>query len=243
MHYGFFDGATALKNPGNIGIGFCIYREKTEIAIGAGPSGFGSNNEAEYKALVWLLEKAVEIGIKEMTVLGDSQLIIRQVKGEWNASEKFTGMINKARSMMQKFDYIHIDWIPREKNVRADALSKRGLELKQKSVFIKGGALQESTVSSSVDILTDESEVTNKLHKTNRPDETIAPEVNRKSAPSKTTAPNKTEVRIGKKFAVVISENAVQHLINLKSGRCSCGEQRCKHLTLVGVFDAELKSA
>ena len=209
MHYGFFDGATAGQNPGPIGIGFCIYQDKKEIAIGAGP---------------WLLECAVELGIKEITILGDSQLIIRQVNGVWKASDKFENVLTSINELIKHFDFIAFEWVPRGKNQRADALSKRGLALEDKKIYIKSGAKVDSHTPSPA------CGVSGALSKKQSGDDIDAHQLS-------------TEVRVGKKYAVIIDSGGNQFLIDFRLGRCSCGVQNCEHFGLIGWEDGQLKSA
>lgn len=138
MYYGFFDGATKKTNPGNMGFGFCIYDAlKNEVLVGAGPGGFGTNNLAEYGALELLLTAAIDHGIKEITVFGDSQLVINQITGKWHAGDKLAEALNRTRQLLSYFSQIHFSWIKRDKNTRADMLSKRGLELAETQILNK----------------------------------------------------------------------------------------------------------
>lgn len=137
MYFAFFDGSTERANPGRIGVGFCIYHNKVEVALGAGPEGFGTNNEAEYAALVWLLETAVDLGIKDIHVVGDSQLIINQVVGKWQVGQKFKKVVSRISELKSQFQNICFTWVDRKKNARADALSKRGLQLEEKNFLSK----------------------------------------------------------------------------------------------------------
>lgn len=150
MYSGFFDGG-ATPNPGAIGIGFCIFKDQQEVVCGAGPGGHGTNNEAEYKALIWLLEECVNQGIRDITCYGDSQLIIKQVNKEWRVGkEELKQLSNKARSLLGKLDNVKLVWIPREKNGRADALSKRGAQLHEKK--LKVASTTNKKVSSVVSL-------------------------------------------------------------------------------------------
>lgn len=219
MHFGYFDGATAGSNPGDIGIGFCIYHGRNEVAIGAGPSAFGTNNEAEYLSLVWLLETAVELGIKDLRAFGDSQLIINQVSGKWSASEKFSDAMRQVEALSKQFHSISFEWIPREKNKRADALSKRGLALCERKLHIKSRA---------------------KLEVVQREIKDAA-----KSPAEKGRAVNSDfTIRVARKYAVIIGPGSKEFFIDLKTRRCSCGLQNCVHLQLIGFgHENELKSA
>lgn len=201
MHYGYFDGATEKTNPGNMGIGIALYENQNEVAIGAAPAGFGTNNDSEYAALKWLLDCALSIGIKELKVFGDSQLVINQVTKVWNSSEKFGHSILEIQALMAKFSFVSLNWIPRTKNGRADALSKRGLCLPEPKFHLKRDSLETEHVST--------------------------PETAVQKAIVRTAAQD--TIKVGKKFAVLIDGGGT-YMINLVSMRCSCNAQGCEHI-------------
>lgn len=70
----WFDGSCP-DNPGEMGIGGVIKIGEKTIPISAA-GGVGTNNEAEYKALIAVFNQALESGVEELEVFGDSQLII-----------------------------------------------------------------------------------------------------------------------------------------------------------------------
>lgn len=213
MHYGFFDGA-CQGNPGPIGLGVSICNHEKEIALGAGPVGHGTNNDAEYLAVIKLLESAIAMGIKELVVTGDSQLIINQINGKWQAGQKFKPLLSKVHSLASHFKDIHFQWIAREKNKRADQLSKRGLALNEWHFMIKE---QDGAAKPEV---------------TSKPNGSI-------SVSDKTTQEtvNRQEIRVGEKFAVIVGD-ACTVMIDLRLNRCSCGKSDCEHKRLI----KELKS-
>jgi ribonuclease HI len=87
-----------------------------------------TNNEAEYTGLLIGLRKAVDLGITHLLVRGDSQLIIRQLKGEYKVkSEKLMKLYAKAKEYEKMINKIEYNHIYREKNIRADELSNLGL--------------------------------------------------------------------------------------------------------------------
>jgi ribonuclease HI len=145
MYHGFFDGS-ATPNPGVIGCGFCVYKDGKEVLCGAGPGGHGTNNEAEYMSLVWLLEECVTQGIANITCYGDSQLIIKQLNGEWSVGkDNLKELAKKAKALIKQLDSVKLIWIPRDKNARADMLSKRGAELQEKKLKISGDATERQS--------------------------------------------------------------------------------------------------
>lgn len=137
MHKLYFDGA-ASPNPGQMGLGVSVQdNTDIEIAFGSKPAGFGTNNEAEYKALIWGLEESLHLGIDSICAFGDSQLIVNQVSGKWEAGEKLISLKHYAVELAGQFKEFDIRWVKRANNHRADELSKRGLTLREKEFTSK----------------------------------------------------------------------------------------------------------
>lgn len=128
MYKGYFDGASK-NNPGHAGIGIVILDQNNkEVLTYSKYLGVKTNNEAEYLALIELLEKAKELGIEEINIFGDSQLVVNQVNGNWriNQSHLFS-LAQKVEELITQFKNISINWIPREKNTIADRLSNEAI--------------------------------------------------------------------------------------------------------------------
>ena len=84
-----------------------------------------TNNEVEYETLLKGLELARSVQAKSILVLGDSQLIISQVNGTYEAKEeRMRKYLNKVVSLVKKFKEASFVQIPREENMKADALAK-----------------------------------------------------------------------------------------------------------------------
>lgn len=125
----YFDGCSK-GNPGRSGAGAVIYDESmTEIwssAVFVGPHC--TNNEAEYTGLLVGLRKAKEMGICCLIVRGDSQLIIRQMKGEYKVkSETLKPLHEEAVELAKSIGQVQYEHVYRELNKRADKLSNLGL--------------------------------------------------------------------------------------------------------------------
>ncbi|MES2201762.1 MAG: ribonuclease HI family protein [candidate division FCPU426 bacterium] len=91
--------------------------------------GRGTNNEAEYAALLLALKEARRLGATEVTIKADSQLVIRQLTGQYKV--KHPGMkLRHAEAMALLSGFL--DWnashVPREENTRADALANAALD-------------------------------------------------------------------------------------------------------------------
>lgn len=139
----FFDGLCEPKNPGGMGaFGFVIYRDNYLIKKDYGVVGRGkgiTNNVAEYSALKasieWLNENHPDE--KKITVKGDSKLVINQMAGRWRiksvTSKRFVPQI---RDLLGERDVTY-QWVPRENNTEADALSRKAYEEECKRLGIE----------------------------------------------------------------------------------------------------------
>lgn len=125
-----FDGCSK-GNPGKAGSGAVIYKNKTELW---GKSLFvgnkNTNNEAEYTGLIIGLEEAIDMGIKNLCVEGDSLLVINQMTGKYKVkSENLILLYDQAKELEKKFEVIIYNHIYRNLNKRADELSNLALNL------------------------------------------------------------------------------------------------------------------
>ncbi len=130
----FVDGASR-GNPGPAGIGFAIFdMEGHKIAQQALPIGTATNNIAEYTALIEALKTALDLGIEQIFVLSDSELLVKQMKGDYKI--KNAGLREKAaaaHSLAKQFKRFSIDYVSRENNKLADALSNYALDVVEKT--------------------------------------------------------------------------------------------------------------
>ena len=124
----YFDGASR-GNPGPGGVGWCLVTSDGIAAEGGERIGTVTNNQAEYAALIRALEAADEYGFDEIDVRGDSQLIVKQVRGEWNTNDPdLREKRVRVRELLTGFDDWHIEHVPREINDRADDLANEALD-------------------------------------------------------------------------------------------------------------------
>ena len=124
----WFDGATKATNPGERGIGGVLKGPAGEHIEISESIGFGTNNEAEYAALMAVLDAAVEAKVQHLDVYGDSQLVVRQVNGEWLIKAKeLVPLCQTVLNLKAQIPHVTLRWIPREQNSEADALSKKAL--------------------------------------------------------------------------------------------------------------------
>ena len=129
----YFDGA-CVPNPGVGGAGAVIYKNSQEIWGNSRFVGTNeTNNTAEYDGLIYGLEEAIRQNIPSIIVKGDSQLVIKQMRGEYkvkasNLKQLYRTAIKLAKQITVK-EYVHVY---RNDNERADELSNEGL-LKKKN--------------------------------------------------------------------------------------------------------------
>ena len=84
-----------------------------------------SNNEAEYEALLMGLKICHEAGAKVLSTFSDSQLIVGQVNGEFEAKDDGMKMyLQQVKEFANKFDKFTLVHIPRSQNAQADSLAK-----------------------------------------------------------------------------------------------------------------------
>ncbi len=93
--------------------------------------GIGTNNIAEWKALIEGLKFAKVFKCKKLQVCGDSQLVIKQIKGQYKVKSKnLIPLFNEAKKLCNNFKEIDFKWVNREDNARADTLSNKALDEK-----------------------------------------------------------------------------------------------------------------
>jgi ribonuclease HI len=122
------------------GAGAVIYHEDDEIWSDHFFVGDNAtNNHAEYAGLILGLQQAVAMGIKSLTVEGDSLLVINQMKGTYKCnSVNLIELYDKAKELEDNFDNISFVHIYRNKNKKADELSNIAVaEYLQKALLDK----------------------------------------------------------------------------------------------------------
>ncbi len=132
----YFDGACSENGrmDADTGIGYWAHDEDTdkELFRVSEYGGKGTNNTAEYKALIKALEKLIELGVsgKRIIVQGDSQLVIKQVFGGWKCNhDHLIKLRDQAWGLIERLGgAVKGEWIPREQNAVADSLSKEGIK-------------------------------------------------------------------------------------------------------------------
>ena len=124
----FTDGA-ARGNPGPAGIGVLIKKDNQTMLEVADYIGETTNNIAEYKALIRGLEEAVKLKAKEISVFCDSELVVKQIKGEYRVKNQgLRPLFDRAKALIDNFHKFDIKYIPREQNKKADRLANQGID-------------------------------------------------------------------------------------------------------------------
>jgi ribonuclease HI len=124
----YFDGCSK-GNPGLSGAGAVIYKNGDEIwANSYFVSDDATNNVAEYFGLIRGLKRAIKMDIQNMTVRGDSLLIIKQMTGQYQVkSENMIELYEIAKELEKQFNNVNYAHVYRKYNKRADYLSNEGL--------------------------------------------------------------------------------------------------------------------
>ncbi len=122
-------------NPGEAAYGvFVTDAAGTEVASLYGYLGRATNNVAEYQALLEALRYAQAHGAKRIRVFSDSQLVVRQVNGEYKVKHPdMQALHREAGSLLRGFHDAQIAHVPRERNKDADRLANRALDEKRSS--------------------------------------------------------------------------------------------------------------
>lgn len=123
------DGA-ARGNPGHAGCGAVIIDENGKLVKELSRYlGHATNNVAEYQGLLMGLATLLELGKKRIRVESDSQLLVRQLNGEYRVrDEKLKPLFQKALILLRQFDAYRILHVPREMNRLADRLANKGID-------------------------------------------------------------------------------------------------------------------
>jgi len=123
------DGASS-GNPGPCGIGI-VFEKPDGTAVGkyAEAVGDGTNNQAEYKAVIKAAEICVKWGVERFSLKSDSELLVKQLNGQYRVKNpSITGLYTDLRQLLRQFKSWKAVHVRREKNTEADKLSKIALK-------------------------------------------------------------------------------------------------------------------
>jgi len=125
----FTDGG-ARGNPGPAAYAYVLEAEDGTVLAAHGETiGVATNNVAEYRALIAGLEKAVELGIEELEVVSDSELLVKQMQGEYKVKNEALRELNdEANFLERKLGRVRYKAVRREHNELADKLVNEALD-------------------------------------------------------------------------------------------------------------------
>ena len=120
----------ARGNPGPAAFGYVIEGEDgTMLAAHGEAIGTATNNVAEYRALIAGLEKAVELGVDDLEVFSDSELLVKQMRGEYKVKKPaLQDLSEKAAGLAKQLGSVTYTAVRREHNELADSLVNEALD-------------------------------------------------------------------------------------------------------------------
>ncbi|OIN96067.1 hypothetical protein AUJ66_07475 [Candidatus Desantisbacteria bacterium CG1_02_38_46] len=125
----YIDGA-CIGNPGKSGAGVVFYNEKgQQLCELSHYLGEATNNIAEYQSLILALKKAMEIGLDNLFIYTDSELIARQINGFYKVRDKKLKLLyKKAMELLTNFKSVRVRHISRDENKYADRLAMQAVK-------------------------------------------------------------------------------------------------------------------
>jgi ribonuclease HI len=125
----FTDGG-ARGNPGPAAYAFVLEAEDGTVLEARGEAiGVATNNVAEYSALVAGLERAAELGVTELEVVSDSELVVKQMRGEYRVKNRvLQSLVLEASGFARRIPRVVYTAVRREHNELADRLVNEALD-------------------------------------------------------------------------------------------------------------------
>jgi ribonuclease HI len=120
----------ARGNPGPAAYAYVLEAEDGTVLAAHGETiGVATNNVAEYRALVEGLRKAVELGVAELEVVSDSELLVHQMRGEYKVkNEALRELWQEAGDFADRIGQVRFTAVRREHNELADRLVNEALD-------------------------------------------------------------------------------------------------------------------
>ena len=120
----------ARGNPGPAAFAYVLEAEDNTVLAAHGEAiGVATNNVAEYRALVEGLRKAVEVGVDELEVVSDSELLVHQMRGEYKVKNEALKLLwVDAQELADKLRKVTFTAVRREHNELADRLVNEALD-------------------------------------------------------------------------------------------------------------------
>lgn len=139
-------------NPGPAGFGVRFETSDGTLLEQFGESmGTATNNVAEYRGLIAALGWAADRGYRRLHVCSDSQLLVRQMRGEYRVKNPgLQGLHKEARRLVDRFDRVSFEHVPREMNREADRLANLAMDEAEASSGVRGPESGVEPVTPSV---------------------------------------------------------------------------------------------
>jgi ribonuclease HI len=120
----------ARGNPGPAAFAYVLEAEDgAELAAHGEAIGVATNNVAEYRALVAGLEKALELGVDDLDVVSDSELLVKQMRGEYRVkNEALQELQQRAAAVARRIGRVRYTAVRRAHNEHADRLVNEALD-------------------------------------------------------------------------------------------------------------------
>ncbi len=120
------------NNPGPAAIGAILKDTRGKVVATVSKAiGVATNNEAEYRAIIAALEKALKLDAKQIELRSDSELVVNQLNGRYKIkSTALRPFYLEAAQLLGQFEGVTIKHIPRELNTEADRLANQALKKK-----------------------------------------------------------------------------------------------------------------
>ena len=120
----------ARGNPGPAAYGFVLEADDGTVLDARGETiGTATNNVAEYRGLLAGLEAALERGVEEVEVISDSELVVKQMRGEYKVkNETLRELVDEAHALESRFRRVTYTAVRREHNELADRLVNEALD-------------------------------------------------------------------------------------------------------------------
>ncbi len=128
------DGASK-GNPGKAAIGVAVYDKNSKLVKECCEYiGMATNNVAEYKALILGIKEALKYNVKEALFKTDSELLAKQIKGEYRVKNtQLMHLFIEKQRLLKGIPKWQVKHIPREENKKADMLANKGIEMSDKT--------------------------------------------------------------------------------------------------------------
>jgi ribonuclease HI len=120
----------ARGNPGPAAFGYVLETDDGHVLAAHGEAiGRATNNVAEYRGLVAGMEKAAELGVRELEVVSDSELLVKQMRGEYRVkNEALRDLWEDASDLERRFAKVRYTAVRRAHNELADRLVNEALD-------------------------------------------------------------------------------------------------------------------